>query len=825
MKKIKWLITFVTMLLIVTCVFGNNMKVKAVEKSIAISGAEEKYIVKPGEVSNIKIPIIAKGGYLTSPSLKVEPSDGAPFTITNAKLVYASTDTEVTGIGTNAPVNAEFDVNVNDGAKMGAYGATLIVSYIDYGGDSLVTVTAKLNIYLNVMEEKAPSQLTVSNLSYSDAIAGSDTDLKFLIKNEGELTAYNVFFSVDYENSKLDIGKRYTTTNVKVGNLASGESQSITLPVSILTTATAGKKKLTINFTYKNFGDTANTTSSYDITVNVKQNEVTPKTPYLQFEDLSYKGNLKPGKSFVLKAILRNDGDSKASNVKVSVDEASINKDSILKEYLTDGITTSNISKDETQMVEIPLSVSKQSTGGLTPIKVNVNYSDDSGTSYQLSQTIYLDVIGEQVKTDLPNLLISNVGQNKSQPQAGDRIDIHFDIENKGLVDASEVKIATTNLSSTTFIPVDSEPYIYINKLKAGEKKTISIPLIISEHIPEGLSYVAIQYSYAGEGTASTFQIPVKDVVNETGNVSKPKLIVSKYVTDVEQLRAGSTFNFTFDLYNTNASVAAKNITVTISQAENIFSVTQGSNSFFINKMGPGETVQKTLEMRVKVDATTKAYPLEITIEYEYDGAEPNPTTGEIGESKTEKLNLQAVENSRPVADNISVYSWDGQVTVGNPAMLGLDFYNMGKSPLNNIIFYVEGDFVKANGSMFFQGSVAASASTYVEFDVIPNVEGVANGVLRITFEDSNGDLIETTKEFSTEVFPAQIFDPGMGGYDPGLEEVMNPGSLAKKPILQTWLFIAIQVVVFIVFIPVTRKIIISIYKAKLLKKEERQYE
>ncbi|NLK27164.1 MAG: hypothetical protein GX306_02285, partial [Clostridiales bacterium] len=284
-------------------------------------------------------------------------------------------------------------------------------------------------------------------------------------------------------------------------------------------------------------------------------------------------------------------------------------------------------------------------------------------------------------------------------------------------------------------------------------------------------------------------------------------------------LRAGSTFNFIFDIHNTHSSVAAKNITVTVAQADNIFSPTQGSNSFFISRIEAGETVQKSLELKVKADATTKAYPLKLTIEYEYDGIEANPTTGEVGETRVEELNLQAVENSRPVVDYVNVYSWDGSVIVGNPATLSFEFYNMGKSPLNNVIVTVDGDFMKADGNMYFIGTVEAGSASFVEFDVIPNVEGTAKGILHITFEDSNGDEINFDKDFETMVQGAMEWDPSM---DPGFgEEVFNPDLVeGKKEILPMWQFIILLVAIVIIFVPVSRKVIIQIYKAKLRKEE-----
>ena len=255
-----------------------------------------------------------------------------------------------------------------------------------------------------------------------------------------------------------------------------------------------------------------------------------------------------------------------------------------------------------------------------------------------------------------------------------------------------------------------------------------------------------------------------------------------------------------------------------------MFTVTQGSNSFFINKMKPGETIEKSIEMKVKSDATTKAYPVTLTIEYEYDGIKPNTETGEVGLKKVETLNLNAEENARPVADNISVSSWEGAVTVGGTATLTFDFYNMGKATLNNVIANLEGDgFTTANGSMYFIGNVEAGASKNVQFDVIPNMEGKAKGTIKISYEDSNGETIEFTKDFESDVMAAVPVDTGTG--KDGAVDVMNPGAVAgKKDILPIWAFVLLQLAIVAIFIPLTRKIIIGLYKSKLRKNEQEQF-
>ena len=49
-----------------------------------------------------------------------------------------------------------------------------------------------------------------------------------------------------------------------------------------------------------------------------------------------------------------------------------------------------------------------------------------------------------------------------------------------------------------------------------------------------------------------------------------------------------------------------------------VFSATTGSNSFYIDAIDPGSTVEKTINLKVKSDTATGAYDLTIKVSYEY---------------------------------------------------------------------------------------------------------------------------------------------------------------------------------------------------------------
>lgn len=824
-RKIKKImVALFAVIIIFSGLIGNKLIVRAeVGRAVPVIEYDklntDEMLLTPGSERKVMVPVRAVGGYMNNVGITVTPDKGAPFTIAKVELTKRDDRTDVLGISETG-IYIGFTVKVKETAAIGYYPITITIKAIDADA---VEYTSTLSIDAQILKEKSPSLLTLSMVEAKDAMIGSNTSISFMVKNEGEITARNAYVSLDF--SKCNISPKYETPKVKIGDLEPGEEQYMTFPVNVLSTETVGLKTITANLTYKNV-DGKELNESYGIYIKVIKNN---KIPIISFDTITYDKALKPGNKVYMMITILNDGDVNAENIKIKLDDTStgLGSEGVVKNYYAEIIPVRDINSGDEVKIKIPFTISKQATGGLKKLSFAISYTDEYGTAYTSTALVYPEVISSTVSsTTKANIIISNVKQYPLKPQAGGKLNITFEVENKGTLDISELKFTLDGLTGTTFIPESSKPYIYIDELKAGKKKKVSIPLSVSDSIPEGLNNLTIKYAYLCDGTSGndSFVIPVCDVQNSLGSKSKPKIIVSKYTTNSEELRAGSSFKLTFELKNTHSSTTAKNITVTVSQADNVFTVLQGSNSFFISKIGAGETIQETLEMKVKSDATTKAYPIKVVIEYDYDGAIANPETGEVGITKTEELNLQAVEDSRPVIDNINVYSWDGKVTVGNPATLHFEFYNMGKSSLNNVTAYVEGDFAKSDGSMYFVGNVAAGAPAYAEYDIIPNIEGTAKGKLRVTFEDSNGDQKEITKDFEAVIQPASTAAaPDMGPTDS--KEVMSqnlPG--VKKAILPMWLFILIEFIIFIIFIPITKKIIISRYKSKLRKKDQQEY-
>ncbi len=816
MKKFKMLFTTI---LISALILGNVAGSISVKAAFGINfvGVVDDIIGVPGETTHVKLPVRAVGDYIQEPKITVN-TDEMPFTVSKITYNDGTSNQQSLGISYITTTYIEFDIKLKETAPIGKYKLDISVEFLASTSNSVEMQTLKLpSLYLINEIEKEPVQFTVDNITMENAIKGNDTELSFIIKNEGEISARTAYFSIEgYEAAGIIPKYSKLTQEVGVdGKLQPGGIHHVKLPVTISTGATPGNKTLTVNFEYKDI-DGNPFKHSVKIYVNVEDNELAPK---IEVESVKYASELKTGDMFNLVVTLRNAGLTLANDIHIDLEGLGV--ESFIENYTSETIDGGDLDKGDKLDIKIPLIVSKEASGGLKKLDIKVDYKDEGNVDYKAATTVYLDVVAADGVTaeGKPNIVVGNVAQSPNAPNAGARVDISFDLENKSKIDISEIKLGVTNLTASNFSPVNLEPYQYIEKLEGGKKARITIPLTISNSIPEGMNSLEVSYEYKdanGKEWTDKATLYVLDIMNNA-NASKPKLMISNFSTDIEELRAGSVFNFNYEIKNTHSNINAKNIKITITQAENIFSVTKGSNTSYVTRIGAGEVVENSIELKVKSDATTKAYPIDITIEYEYDGAEANPTTGEVGETVKETINLQAIENTRPVVDNINL-GYGEMPTINQPTPLTFEFYNMGKSPLNNVRVEIEGDFYLSTGSMFFLGNIQSGTPEYAELEVIPTVEGPAKGNILVTFEDSNGDEVNITKEFESTVQGEFIPEPN-GGMDPGFEVPVGP--TAKAKILDVWAFVLLQIAVVIIMIPVARKVTLVLYRKKLRKQEE----
>lgn len=632
-----------------------------------------------------------------------------------------------------------------------------------------------------VLEENAPFEIQQIEV-YKDS-SWIKSEYNYIGTSSGALLCFSIATKESAKIGSYDFTLRYEDWGWSDGIITEGDrdySQSLAL------TAIVEEEKLPAEFTIRN---------------------------------MKIFGELKPGETVTVSFDLMNTGEREAKNVCLSADYSG---GQLIPQYTAYTKKLGNLKKSASEKVTLEIKVLESVTQEMVQLPLVITYKDSDGVSYteENSNVLYLEVEQSQrEKGEFENgtLLVNGVKQSPSQPKAGERVSLTFHMENTGEKDYTDAKLYVNYVSGTGFEPVSAEPYQYVGTIQAGQKKSVTVDVIAGKDIAAGMNTLTVDYEYKDgqkEEISDSVTLYVLNVQKaENAGLSKPKLMVSDFSSSKETVKSGEEFDFTFSVYNTHGDTAAKNIKVTVT-SEN-FSVTKGSNSFFIPIIAPGESEEITINLKASAAAMTGSYPVDIRMEYEYDGM-PVTDGNAGGVEVTETKMLLIKENLRVSVENVAVGGWD-MPFVNQTTQLAFSVYNMGKSQLNNVYFTVEGDFEVANGSSYYYGTLQAGYPDYVEMDIMPLAGGEAKGTLVVHMEDSNGDEVTYETEITGYIMEESGGD--MGWEDPGMDfpvDVPPMDAPAAEPVVSLPIFIVALIAVFLVSFFVARGIRIACYKKKL---------
>lgn len=708
----------------------------------------------------------------------------------------------------------------------------------------LLTMFLAASVLFAAMGNKGDIYRAQAAVKYSNLAVAEGADTKFAL-TPGTTTnvvvpvksVKDVIFEPKFE-TVLPEGTPFEVTGFKVfqdngwgvsdyGYI--GASGNAMLSFSVITKETAKIGNYEFQIRYEDWGRSDGVITEGDMEYSqsitftgIVREEMIPAE--FAVSDMKVAGELKPGGIATVSFKVTNSGELEAKNVCLSGDYSA---GQLIPQYTTYTRKLGDLKTKESVDVSLRVKVLENVTQGMVQLPLLITYKDSDGVSYTASSNniLYLEVdIPEQKEDTFENgtLLVNGVKQSPSKPKAGDRVSLTFNMENTGEKDYTDTKLYVNYVSGTGFEPVSAEPYQYVGTIKAGQKKSVTVNVIAGKDIAEGMNTLTVDYEYKDgykELVSDSVTLYVLNVQKEeTVGLSRPKLMVSEFSASSDVVKSGEEFDFTFSVYNTHGETAAKNIKVTVTSE--MFSVTKGSNSFFIPQIAPGDSEEITINLKASAAAMTGSYPIDIRMEYEYDGM-PATEANAGGVEVTETKMLLIKENLRVSVENVTVGGWN-MPYVNQPTQLAFSVYNMGKSQLNNVYFTVEGDFAVANGSSYYYGTLQAGYPDYVEMDIMPLAAGDVTGTLTIHMEDSNGD--EVTYETEITGFVMEEGSGDIGFEDPGFDfpvDVPPMEEPQKEPIVSLPIFIVALIAVFLVSFFTARGIRIACYKKKLRKEEE----
>ncbi len=441
---------------------------------------------------------------------------------------------------------------------------------------------------------------------------------------------------------------------------------------------------------------------------------------------------------------------------------------------LPDGITIHN-SSDSRSVGYVTIGTSKTVVFPLTaeddvdtknyPFSVKIQFEDQNGESKSIDQTIYIPVQGSGSSTSLSGLTISDI-RIPQQALAGENFTLSFKVTNNGSNGTGAVKIYTEPQSG--LVNRTQNAFVEQN-LGAGESKNYSVTYFTTDSVDETNYTIKLGVDPVSGGENGIQQYTGVYIKNTggSGSIATPQLMVSNYSYGGSFVQAGDQFKLDLGLRNTSASHTLRNIKVTIDSGDGTFIPVQSSNSFFIDEIGRGGSRGHSMYLSVSPDAEQKTTSVNIAMSYE--DTEGNTFTA------TDVISIPVMQDTRLMVDDIISQP---ELYVGMQSYVSVDFYNMGKTRLNNLRINAEGNFDTMESNSYYAGNMEPGVSDSYDFSFLPRETGLMEGKVIFTYEDASGDQQTFEKEFQFQIMEMPVWDedvwmpddmPGEGGGIPWL--------------------------------------------------------
>ncbi|MBQ8590452.1 MAG: hypothetical protein IJ486_08395 [Firmicutes bacterium] len=426
-----------------------------------------------------------------------------------------------------------------------------------------------------------------------------------------------------------------------------------------------------------------------------------------------------------------------------------------------DGITINNaaatanlgyLSIGDRKNYSFPLRVDSSAENTNYPIQLTVTAKvkgvDGTLTEKTFKDTFYISVVGGNSGLATKNLTIGSVSA-PTQTETETDFTLAFTVKNNGTVDAEHLKIdaeipsGLLNKTTSTFVE---------NRLAAGQSKDYQITLMATNESKDTTYPIKISVSSLEDPNASTVMQYTSIYVKSKGgsaNVSTPRLMVDTYDYGGGYVKAGDEFKLNVGLMNTSARELG-NIKVTVSGGDTFVPV-GSSNAFFVDSIEAKGHYVKTLRLRANASAEQSTATLSVRMEYEdMDG---DAYTAE------DTISIPLVQDTRLEINDVSA-PWE--CYVGSQGSSSVEFYNMGKTTLNNLRVTAEGNFDTMESNSYYVGNMSSGSTDDFSFSFIPREAGPMEGKVIFTYEDASGQEQVVEKTFVFEAMEMPVWDEPM---------------------------------------------------------------
>lgn len=618
------------------------------------------------------------------------------------------------------------------------------------------------------------------------ATAGITNQLTFPVKNSSSYAAKAVTVSLEMEKEAEVLENFNLTQSFDLIN--ANETRNAVFQLKVSASAPAGVYPVKVTYNCSNpYGDIMDPVTE-TIYLKILNSNTAPLLAVDSF-DINPSAAV-PGENVEVKINIANLGNLPANDITATL--KGMKSNGFILNNTAEVKSIKTIDGGSTASVIYKLKASAGIPSGSNELQVKIDYSD--GTTAKTSENqIFIPVSRTGAGK---GLVIQDIKSPKGTLISNKDFKVSFTLANTSLTDISDIKVTLAN--DKDIICKSMNSYM-IDTLGKGESRKFEFTLYaageaITKNYPLSIN---IEYGDAqGENAAreSFSQYLGVFIDNGASGKSVPRLIIDNYKYSPEQINAGDEFTLDMSYLNTSRLVDISNIKVTVSSDDGTFTPVNSSNTFFIDVLKTKQNIQKTLVLKAKPSAEPKAYALSITFDYEDDKGNQYNTK--------ETISIPVQQLPKLVTGELML---PGEAFAGQPATISVEFYNMGKVTLYNLMVKAEGDF-QAVGSNYYVGNLEPGRSDSYEVQITPNAVGDMKGNVIFEFEDVGGKQIQVKKDFTINVTEMVVQETDQGALGPDGKPI-DPN--ARKGLNILYIIIAAVVLVIagiIIFVIIRKK-------------------
>lgn len=491
-------------------------------------------------------------------------------------------------------------------------------------------------------------------------------------------------------------------------------------------------------------------------------------------------GTLKAGTNTSLTVNVTNTGNTVLNNLVVSLST------------LPEGITINNanlftnigsLTSNKSNSISVPITINRSIESGSYAFTATVTGTDSEKKAISFTQTSYINIGSSALGTNA-NLSVTNFIV-PTEAKAGASFDAKFTVKNSSTADVKNLKVTVKGgeglINKTKSIFTESS-------FTGGSSKEYTVTFFSLEKIDSNNIPIEVSVEYHEDGvkepiTFSQYEGVFINGEGGNGSIKTPQLIVNGYNYGGDAVKAGDEFTLTYTLYNTSSDKSLRNVKIALSSDEGTFIPVGSSNTMYIESIGTKKASSKSIVLNCKPDAAQKT--IAITLDMTYEDTKGNEYTAK------EVISIPVVQKTKLKLDQISL---PYESYVGQPTSLSINFYNVGKTTLNNLTATAEGNFDTPQSPSYFAGNMEPGKQDSYDFSLIPKSVGQVEGKIIFTYEDGHGQIQTVEEPFSFMVIEPPPIDEG---------DMDLP---VEKPGMKTWqkfslgagILVAIGIVIFV---------------------------